>query len=848
MAITFNTKHYLNVRSGYMAPVTLHCSYGDIGEQITFYIYDGDNVLDLGSAVASVHGTRIDGANFGPFVCSITDKNKVTFVLDASMTAVEGSAIAEIVITSGNVTIGTCNFGILVENAVFPTGVSYDSDPSVYNDILTYVQTIPATVKANLREDLMDQIGNEKTARSAGDATLNNQISALSRRVETAISGTTEDSEVIDIRNGYDNKDYTSAGTAVRSQISDIWGALNSAEFSKEHLSPVALGTGGNMTPNNRVFYCPTRSNMPFFNAGDVITWSGGTTLQIELSSYRNQGDLYGSEIGSTGWVTSSLNYTMPYDAYVFITVAKTDGSAFTNASQGGVVTRTTNAFAHFLRANAIQPSLILSSGGNMTPNNRLLTDWIMDCQKGDIVFKTNDNLRFSAYERDSASESATLLSSTGWNYNNIYVVRHDNKALRIVLAKETDSDTFASESEGANSIYILKNSVIGGGGSSSSSGIIARNSDVLPKVYASSYYGHPENWVANANKQFSMLITTDIHADQTRFASAISYLNNIPSLDAGICLGDIIGGNYSEDKTWYVNDVLSSDKPFYTVIGNHDGGNSTQRSISATKAEQLTSYITPTADKIGFTPTKTYYSITNDTYKVVVIILDCYDVPDTLSGTDFVYSRGLNAYSKAQVDWLVSTLGSVPEDYTVMICQHCQYDSQTKVDCVWSSNLDRDFRSGDYTPGSTEINQYNNMIPDIINAWKNRTTISGSYAPVIEGLPTIAVSADFSGLTNPGRFAGYFIGHTHSDIHTYITKYPDQLVFNFTCSANDLGQPTWSDLPRVTGTKMEDCITVVSIDNSTDTVRLVRIGSNITTDMRDRSMFISKFDEAVSE
>lgn len=194
----------------------------------------------------------------------------------------------------------------------------------------------------------------------------------------------------------------------------------------------------------------------------------------------------------------------------------------------------------------------------------------------------------------------------------------------------------------------------------------------------------------------------------------------------------------------------------------------------------------------------------------------------------------------KAQVDWLVSTLVAVPADYSVMICQHCQYDNQTWVECLWS-------KTGGTIPSYSEIRNYESMIPDIVNAWKNRTSLSKSYAPVTSGLPTVAVSANFTSLSGSGKFAGYFIGHTHKDSYTYITKYPDQLVFCFDTSANDLGQPTWSDLPRIVGTKSEDCITVVTIDNSTDTVRLVRVGSNITTDMRDRSMFISPFDTAVT-
>lgn len=182
-----NSKYYLNIRSGYMAPITLHCSYGDSGESIKFYIFDGGQQVDLTGASATVHGTRKDGASFGPFICTISEYNAVSFELQSSMTAVEGGGIAEIIISKGGATIGTCNFGILVEQAVFPNGIAYDSDPSIYQDILKYVQLITS-------------------------------------RIENYIaSGTAAtDSELIDIRVKADGSTALSAGTAVREQFNDL--------------------------------------------------------------------------------------------------------------------------------------------------------------------------------------------------------------------------------------------------------------------------------------------------------------------------------------------------------------------------------------------------------------------------------------------------------------------------------------------------------------------------------------------------------------------------------------------------------------------------------------------------
>lgn len=197
-----NSKYYLNVRSGYMAPITLHCSYGDSGQSITFYIFDGGEKFDMTGAAASIHGTRRDGANFGPFACTVSG-NAITFTLKPAMTAVEGGGVAEFTIVKNGATIGTCNFGILVENAVFPNGVAYDSDPSVYQDILKYVQSSQAlmvnsavTIATNNAKSYTDEkVTAEKELREANDTALSDRISNL-----VVAAGGSDVTEVVDAR------------------------------------------------------------------------------------------------------------------------------------------------------------------------------------------------------------------------------------------------------------------------------------------------------------------------------------------------------------------------------------------------------------------------------------------------------------------------------------------------------------------------------------------------------------------------------------------------------------------------------------------------------------------------
>lgn len=182
-----NQKYYLDLSSGTRAPVTVHVSQGDVGRTISFEIRNGGSIFEFNGESVTVHGTRTDGANFGPFACTYSN-SVVSFNTTSSMTAVAGSAIAELsIVNSSNQKVGTANFAILVENSVFPDGLSYSTDPSVYEDILRYVQSINSNIATNAINTakyytdsrVNTAVGNEQSARIASETAINNRISNL---------------------------------------------------------------------------------------------------------------------------------------------------------------------------------------------------------------------------------------------------------------------------------------------------------------------------------------------------------------------------------------------------------------------------------------------------------------------------------------------------------------------------------------------------------------------------------------------------------------------------------------------------------------------------------------------
>lgn len=252
MAI-INQNNVLNLQPGITAPVVVHMSEGDVGTKLSFKLIDGVNAwTDPGNVVAAVHGRRQDGTQFGPYACTISG-DVVSFQTDAAMAGAAGSGIAQIVLTdSDQNTAGSANFAVMVERATFPMGVTYTNDKSVYEAILAYVQTIPAQVT----RDYTTKIEAEAAAREAADTSLQSQITAevdaranqdsvLSARMDEFTKlpdgslSTAADAELADIRVMENGETATTAGNAVRAQVSSLdmnIGELEDAVYSFDNL------------------------------------------------------------------------------------------------------------------------------------------------------------------------------------------------------------------------------------------------------------------------------------------------------------------------------------------------------------------------------------------------------------------------------------------------------------------------------------------------------------------------------------------------------------------------------------------------------------------------------------
>ena len=369
---------------------------------------------------------------------------------------------------------------------------------------------------------------------------------------------------------------------------------------------------------------------------------------------------------------------------------------------------------------------------------------------------------------------------------------------------------------------------------------ILSWNADMLTVVNAASRYGRHASSSSggkNYQKQFSMLCLADPHQQWDRVNAGIKYLNAIASIDCGCCLGDL-QTNFASDygfEAGYVDNVLKSTKPFYTVIGNHETGPST-RAKGATLEAIFRKFMQPVAEKTGIENlNRTYYRADWNNYAITLIVLNGYCAPeDTDASGKFIYTDPNNLYfGQEQIDWLISELGTIPTENSLVIMLHMQDFRIQVMDSPFSHEalIGGIYGSTGYPYGKDGILQ------DIIEAWRTGSKYEHEYVPQDSSgvTETMRVSCDYE-QRGAGDFICWLAGHNHRDIIGRSVKYPAQLVIHL-CSTGGGATALNSDTPRAETTRAEDALTVFVADKINRSVKLIRIGSNITLGLQERKM-----------
>lgn len=400
------------------------------------------------------------------------------------------------------------------------------------------------------------------------------------------------------------------------------------------------------------------------------------------------------------------------------------------------------------------------------------------------------------------------------------YVVAPKN-ATKLVVNGRSKVNNYTGEEDSITDIFVIKCV-------KNNEPIILRNTEAIGAITSATKKFVKNNGLINQwDGYFCIAHISDVHADPVRYKRFRTFVDNVYSIDTAISTGDLVSFHNNDATKMQIEHermfAIGGEKDVMIVVGNHEkmgAGNTlyTEQQIKDYSGLENLYYY------------KDWTKTGDLAYKVRVIVLNQHDYDGTA-----IDIAGRTHYSQEQINWFIDTLKEASNDgRAVMVAMH-------KTDkFVQPTNNDYGFNCN-FPSLSLDTNQSGYIIEDIIDAFKNGTHLTESYTWA-DNSQTIDVDADFSG--KKGSFIAYMCGHNHRDQVGYSPQHPNQL---YLCIASGCLQQMYaeygkgnygeqnSDLSRVIGTKSEDCFNVYGIDFDNKTVRIVRVGADVTCNMKSR-------------
>lgn len=429
------------------------------------------------------------------------------------------------------------------------------------------------------------------------------------------------------------------------------------------------------------------------------------------------------------------------------------------------------------------------------------------------------------------------------------------------------------------------------------------RNVDKEPMLLASCNYRS----VSQGSKDYVALLLSDPHADSIAIKNAVDVANGFRAIDALICLGDIVQDHYGQDYLPTYNEIVAKCyKPVYNIIGNHDAGETDYVGMSATHQQLYDALVKPMIDRgflnVGeYTENKNWWYHDIATQKIRLIAIYEYDEPlelDTTKWNPIAYDssygdirlntnysvgdkvnvpnytdysfecvtalttpnstydtshnlpsykiiRGRKVIMQEQAQWFLNTLCSTPQDYTVVLLAHGCITSQEVAQSQLKFSQNAQYADtlslmqseflGDAIKAFVDGENFSmNVVMKDAASYLN-TQGGGTYA--------YSVSKDFSQKNSGVKFLCAVTGHAHRDL---IYKDATRGIYDIkptTANTVNYAQMAYSDIKRTSEDGYaKDSLTSISFhdDNS---VSLVKIGANVTTEMTYRDIEKVSFD-----
>lgn len=329
-----------------------------------------------------------------------------------------------------------------------------------------------------------------------------------------------------------------------------------------------------------------------------------------------------------------------------------------------------------------------------------------------------------------------------------------------------------------------------------------------------------------------SLIHISDIHTKKGNnqcFKNACEFYQYYDNIAVMLLTGDLVWDDNRDSMEYYDDALAYTTKPVLNVVGNHDAGQWHVDLGSVTTDKQcydkiIAPYVSrwdvvqPTDASSG----KCYYYKDFIDQRVRIIVLNEYETDseiDPHNPQKMKYSREIRAMHQEQVDWLITTLINTPSDYGVILAMHQPLGLL--------GYEDNSFVSSDLIDNHNVFNVYSDdkeWLAKIIDAYARKTSLSLSVVQNGAVVTTLDCSCDFSSIQS--EFICVICGHIHQDYVGHLQNYPSIPIL---CVGADNLQYTSDICPREYGTQSEDLFNVLNIDRNRKTIKVIRIGSEVT-------------------
>ncbi len=461
-------------------------------------------------------------------------------------------------------------------------------------------------------------------------------------------------------------------------------------------------------------------------------------------------------------------------------------------------------------------------------------SDYRFVVYSGEIDTDPNPDVILTSLGTKSDGDTLTIPATDG--YYNVQIKRADGGAMDLQAVQElVDSGEIRITYE------------------DNEPDVVARNVDCEKYAYACR---RPRNDDGAGNNYYPVIThVSDIHGDAHRLDNALEWSDR-NGIDALVNTGDAVQCFWHNGATFLKDIALKHGTRFVNVIGNHDvydvqGGTNTDPK----EAGLMQWWINPFKTRFGYlesanTPTThTWYytDIIKDevtpSRNLRVIVLNEYvdGVYSGFSSSGQKYVR----FSETQLNWLRDTLLSTPDGYGIIVCYHGTEMPIVKDDdrgTFWRHN-----ESGNETGAGKSAYATGNPISNIVDAFIGKTTYSievgeraSSGATGIGS--TYTITGDFTNRNSNTEFIAYLCGHNHSDNIGVLSGTTHRQVSLMIASTNaNYGQSYKSganegDMPRGKTGSVQDAFNQYVFDRARGSIRVARIGSNVSRDFVDRT------------